>query len=220
MDPLLALLDSITPAAILPRRILNQPHLTFQLSSLSDFAGIDPRNTAAMIAKTDSLMAQHQAAWAIGRYGEQRELYTHPQYTQPQRSVHLGLDLSAPAGTDVFAPLIGKCHSFQDNAQPGDYGPTIILEHRINELTFYSLYGHLNREALTHLHPGKIINVGERLGHIGTPDENGGWPPHCHVQLIRDIGEYRGDFPGVCSHIEATEWLHRCPDPNRLLKLY
>ena len=168
MDPLLTLLDSITPRLHITTKNIQSTSLNLSTIEPVRLCWHRPAQHGCHDKQTDSIMAQHQAGWAIGRYGEHRELYTHPQYTQTQRSVHLGLDLSAPAGTKVFASLTGKCHSFQDNAQPGDYGPTVILEHQINELTFYSLYGHLNREALTQLHPVKIINAGERLGHWHT----------------------------------------------------
>ena len=220
MDALLTLLNNTQAAPILPEDILNQPYYIFKLGHPSDFSNINPQDTQAMVTRTQELLKQHQAAWGIGRYGEQRELYTHPQYTQTQRSVHLGLDLSAPAGTEIFAPIAGKCHSFQNNAQAGDYGPTIILEHHLNNITFFTLYGHLNHDSIQQLKIGQAFKAGDHLGNIGAPSENGGWPPHCHVQLIRDIGNYHGDFPGVCCITEAAEWLHRCPDPSTLLKLF
>ena len=65
------------------------------------------------------------------------------------RTVHIGLDLFAPPGTPVLAPLDGVVHSVADNASPLDYGPTVILEHEAGPggPPFYTLYGHLSRGA-------------------------------------------------------------------------
>ena len=46
------------------------------------------------------------------------------------RRLHLGVDIWADAGTPVYVPLDGRIHSFRDNNHFGDYGPTVILQHR------------------------------------------------------------------------------------------
>ncbi len=72
--------------------------------------------------------------------------------TDEHRTIHIGLDLFADAGTPVFAPLAGTIHAFSDNAQPQDYGPVIILRHETDDGTeFFTLYGHLSRESLARL---------------------------------------------------------------------
>ena len=157
---------------------------------------------------------------SYGGYGEDRAIYDSPVFTgdgEP-RTVHLGLDIFAPAGTEVFAPLAGRVHSFRDNANPLDYGPTVILEHQpVPSLVFYTLYGHLNRDSLEGLERGKPIRAGERVGRLGEKSENGGWPPHLHVQVMLDLMGYDGDFPGVARRSERRRWLDNCPDPGPLL---
>ncbi|MCP4054536.1 MAG: peptidase M23, partial [Mesoflavibacter sp.] len=71
---------------------------------------------------------------AYGGYLEHRNLYDRSAYfssqtEEAQRNIHLGLDLWCPAGTDILAAFNGVIHSFNDNTNFGDYGPTIILEH-------------------------------------------------------------------------------------------
>ncbi|MEW5940195.1 MAG: phosphotransferase, partial [Chloroflexota bacterium] len=93
----------------------------------------------------------------IGRYDEARYLYASPAFatgprpTDEYRALHLGLDLFAPAGTPVYAPLEGRVVAFADNAAAQDYGPVIVLEHEAGELKFYTLYGHLSRDSLAGL---------------------------------------------------------------------
>ncbi len=157
-----------------------------------------------------------------GGYGEDRSAYTQtlfaPEGEEP-RTVHLGLDIFAPAGAEVFAPLSGRVHSSHINDSPGDYGPTIILEHDIPGGRFHTLYGHLSRDSLKGLKPGSAFMAGEPIAELGTRRENGGWPPHLHFQVILDIGDKRGDYPGVCRRSERDRWLSLCPDPGPLLGL-
>jgi peptidoglycan LD-endopeptidase LytH len=157
----------------------------------------------------------------MGGYGENRSDYATPLFApdgEEPRTVHLGLDIFAAAGTPVFAPLPGRVQSFADNAQPGDYGPTIILQHDPERgVRFFTLYGHLARESIADLRVGQPVMAGERIGVLGGREVNGGWPPHLHLQVILDIGDWRGDFPGVCKASETARWLARCPDPRPLI---
>lgn len=158
----------------------------------------------------------------MGGYGEDRAIYTQdlfaPKGEEP-RTVHLGLDIFAAAGAEVSAPIAGRVHSIRDNANPGDYGPTIILEHAVGDAAFHTLYGHLSRASLDGLSPGRAFAAGERIARLGKREENGGWPPHLHFQIILDIGEHKGDYPGVCRRSEQDRWLAICPDPRPFLGL-
>jgi 4-aminobutyrate aminotransferase-like enzyme len=128
------------------------------------------------------------------------------------------MDIFVPAGSDVFAPLDGTVHSFRDNAARLDYGPTIILEHApASGVRFFTLYGHLSRASLAGLEPGQTVRKGERLGAVGAIDENGGWPPHLHFQVIADMLGKSGDFPGVAPHGRRDLWTALSPDPNAIL---
>ena len=162
-------------------------------------------------------------ALRAGGYDEDRAIYAGDAFTggDEPRTIHLGLDIAAPAGTEVYAPLAGMVHSFQDNAAAFDYGPTIILEHRVaSDLVFYSLYGHLSRESLEGLREGRIFSAGQRIATLGAAEVNGNWPPHLHFQLILDIGEWRGDFPGVFRKSQREQWKLACPDPRPLLGIF
>lgn len=166
----------------------------------------------------------HEGATGIGRYDETRPFYTTDAYAVegndgPEwRTVHIGLDIFLPPGTPVMAPLDGTVHSFRDNANDRDYGPTIILEHRVPDgPVFYTLYGHLNRQSLTSLQTGQLIKAGEPFCQIGPMPENGNWSPHLHFQVMLDIMGWDGDFPGVAFPRQAAVWKSICPDPWLLL---
>jgi murein DD-endopeptidase MepM/ murein hydrolase activator NlpD len=127
------------------------------------------------------------------------------------RNIHLGIDFWTTAGTPVYSPLEGEVHSFQVNEGSGNYGPTIILYHPAEKI--YSLYGHLSSDDLVPFEVGAPIAEGQLLCHLGKPHENGGWPPHLHFQLIRDMQGYSGDYPGVCAQQDLTFYVDNCPDP-------
>jgi len=74
-------------------------------------------------------------------------------------------------GTPVAAPLDAVVHSFADNDRLGDYGPTVILEHALDDVTFYTLHGHLNRESLEPLDEGLEFAAGEPIGFVGEHHE-------------------------------------------------
>jgi 4-aminobutyrate aminotransferase-like enzyme/Ser/Thr protein kinase RdoA (MazF antagonist) len=161
----------------------------------------------------------------IGRYNEARPFYTTDAYevrgnNGPEwRAIHIGLDIFMPPGTPVFAPLDGVVHSFQDNANDRDYGPAIILEHRVSDvLTFYTLYGHLTRTSLGGVQCGQVIRAGAAFCQIGPMPENGNWSPHLHFQVMLDTMGWEGDFPGVAFPEKRAVWTSICPDPWLLLR--
>jgi 4-aminobutyrate aminotransferase-like enzyme/Ser/Thr protein kinase RdoA (MazF antagonist) len=171
-------------------------------------------------------MTERGAKVGLGHYGEARLLYTQPAFnpgtsiTDEHRTIHIGMDLFAPAGTPVYAPLAGRLHAFADNAALYDYGPTIVLEHETGDGTpFYTLYGHLSRESLDDLQVGQVFEAGDKLGAMGTAQVNGGWTPHLHVQIITDILDHVGSFPGVCQAGQRAIWESFSPDPNLILKI-
>ncbi|MFO8236089.1 MAG: peptidoglycan DD-metalloendopeptidase family protein, partial [Bacteroidales bacterium] len=124
-----------------------------------------------------------------------------------------------PAGLKVYAPLASKVHSFNYNDNFGDYGGTIILEHELEGIHFYTLYGHLSKKSLDSLYEDKQIKQGEAFAQIGEPEENGQWPPHLHFQLITDMLDKKGDFYGVAPPSEKEYYMNLCLDPKWILKL-
>ncbi|CCH51116.1 Peptidase M23 [Fibrisoma limi BUZ 3] len=206
---------------LLPFDFTKDPYLVLDFSATNpDLATLDLTNTAVFNDYVFGKLQQAGAIVGVGGYNEHRVIYRrseHFQQTVEPRVVHLGIDFWAEAGTPVFAVMDGVVHSFQDNANFGDYGPTIILEHEVNYRPLYSLYGHLSRSSLNGLLWGQKIKAGDKIGEIGPYPENGDWPPHLHFQLMTDMLGLTGDFPGVCSLSERAYWLRICPDPNRLL---
>ena len=161
---------------------------------------------------------------AFGGYLEVRDIYNRSDYfsklsEENQRNIHLGIDLWCDAQTAVLAVLDGEIHSFKNNTNPGDYGPTIILKHTFNNNVFYSLYGHLSESSLNNLQIGTLVKQGEKIAILGDSSINGDYAPHLHFQLILDMEKYIGDYPGVSSKKMLDFYQQNCPNPNLLLKL-
>ncbi|WP_297338045.1 peptidoglycan DD-metalloendopeptidase family protein [Algoriphagus sp.] len=187
-----------------------------------DLEKVDLTQTAHFTDFVFSQLSSAQKQFGFGGYLEHRAIYRRSEvFATPLadfRNIHLGIDLWCEAGTPVFCPFDGVIHSFQDNAGFGNYGPTIIVQHKLGERTLFSLYGHLFRSDLSTLQVGQQINRGDRLCHVGPYPENGDWPPHLHFQLIWDLNGNWGDFPGVASQREVKTYAELCPDPNLMLR--
>lgn len=165
------------------------------------------------------------AKLAYGGYNEKRGIYRrsihfNQQNPETERNIHLGLDIWIHAGTKVLVPLSGKVHSFQNNNNFGDYGPTIILEHEKQGVCFYTLYGHLSLASIQNIKKGQSVETGDVLGFLGDASVNGDYAPHLHFQIIEDLQGNVGDYPGVSNKKDLRFFLQNCPDPNLLLKIF
>ena len=118
-----------------------------------------------------------QTDWAnpydvtIGRYDENRKgMYTQELFGG-ERTIHVGLDIGAPAQTPIHAFHDGLIHSFADNNEEGSYGPTIITEHSIQidgiQTSLWVLHGHLSRESLQGLKSGDQTNQRFHISGVG-----------------------------------------------------
>ncbi|MEX0998308.1 MAG: peptidoglycan DD-metalloendopeptidase family protein [Flavobacteriaceae bacterium] len=185
---------------------------------------IDFSSSDAVEHYINDYLQKNNSKVAYGGYIEQRAIYQrsshfNQQDPETERNIHLGMDLWVQEKTDVLAVLDGEIHSFKDNTNFGDYGPTIILKHHFANTTFYTLYGHLSRESLTRIQVGQKFNQGEAIAQLGSAEVNGDYAPHLHFQIIKEIGTYLGDYPGVCSKKDLNYFSENCPDPNLVLKL-
>jgi murein DD-endopeptidase MepM/ murein hydrolase activator NlpD len=211
------------PVAVLPFPTSDYSAIDLSTSA-PDLEHLDLTDTIAMEKYIELYCQQRGAKVAYGGYLEHRNLYKHSSHFNQQdarteRNIHLGIDFWVAAGTPVIAPLKGIVHSFQDNQGLGNYGPTIILEHRVGEMVFYSLYGHLSRASLEEIEVDQIIEKGEKFAVLGTAAVNGNYAPHLHFQLILDLEGKQGDYPGVCSQQDVAFYQDNCPNPMLLLSL-
>jgi len=165
------------------------------------------------------------AKFGIGGYNEYRELYSRSRVFDSEapeaepRRLHLGIDIWGRPYTAVMSPWNGIVHSFAFNDHFGDYGATLIVSHNIENVSFHTLYGHLSLNSIKNFREGENVRTGDVIGEFGISRENGQWPPHLHFQIIIDIDDWKGDYPGVCRLSEKEKFLNNCPDPDLILKM-
>lgn len=216
-------LKSLSAHPVIDPSILYNDYTSLDLSITNkELQLIDVSSAEAIQAHIDSILEDRNVKVAFGGYNETRGIYARSDYfnksnPETERNIHLGLDLWIVAGTSVHTPLDAEVHSFNNNTNYGDYGPTIILKHTINYYTFYTLYGHLSLQSLQHLKVGQKFSKAQQIATLGLPHENGNYAPHLHFQIIKDIQDYNGDYPGVSSKKDLPFYLENCPDPNLLL---
>jgi murein DD-endopeptidase MepM/ murein hydrolase activator NlpD len=154
--------------------------------------------------------------WGIGKYNEKRLNVYRGRY-HGDRNIHMGVDLFGPVGTPVHTFADGEIMMTGNNAEPGDYGYTIITEHNLRDrFIIYALYGHLSEASVANKQPGQPITQGEVIGWMGNQQENGGWPPHVHFQLAWQAPKVC-DMPGVVSDDYLQAALKFYPDPRLVL---
>jgi murein DD-endopeptidase MepM/ murein hydrolase activator NlpD len=186
-----------------------------------ELLNLDVSKTQEFVNYMEELLDNYRKV-GVGGYGEDRFIYRRSSLFEGEkepRSIHLGIDVWVPAGMEVYAPLESKIHSFNYNDNFGDYGGTIILEHKLDKVSFYTLYGHLSKKSLDGLYEDKQIFRGDAFATIGEPGENGQWPPHLHFQLITDMLDKKGDFYGVAPPSEKEYYMNLCLNPDRILKI-
>jgi peptidoglycan LD-endopeptidase LytH len=223
MPQLIEILKKTTFECVIPYELQHGPSIRLDMND-TYWADAFKCDVKTLTQKTETLLREAHAVLAIGRYAEDRaQLYARSDLfrdiTGELRSVHLGVDLMVPSGTPVFSPCQAVVHSMKDNDRMGDFGATIVLTHKIEGCSFFTLYGHLSRASLQGIKEGQLISAGEQIGEVGNSEENGQWPPHLHFQIIRDMGDWRGGFPGVALASEAAYYLDLCPDPGLMLRL-
>lgn len=214
-----------SPAPLLGAALPLARAAVIDLSVAGDLASGDPSANRAgpLTARIRAQLAASAAPIGYGGWGEARALYTEAAFQpgrlgEEARSIHLGVDISAPVGSPLYAPHAGIVHAVEAAPSEQDYGHLLVLRHQTDEgEAFYSLYGHLDHEVLGRWQLGQSVAAGQCIGHIGSVADNGGWWPHVHVQLILDLLDGPANFDGACRPSEQATWLALCPDPAALL---
>ncbi|WP_120631907.1 aminotransferase class III-fold pyridoxal phosphate-dependent enzyme [Ruegeria sp. EL01] len=162
----------------------------------------------------------------LGYYNEPRLIYTEPGFRKgpwkasDRRTVHLAVDVFAPAGAVLHAPMSARVEAVENRDNHLDYGGVVILHHETPEGDpFYTLYGHLDPEVCGRLKPGDPVAQGAAFARLGDASQNGGWAPHVHFQLALTTDGMEADWPGVGDPDEMELWHAICPNPAALLNL-
>ncbi|MCT4686054.1 M23 family metallopeptidase [Vallitalea sp.] len=108
------------------------------------------------------------------------------------RKGHLGYDI---LGTKARALFAGKVVGLRTSYETNDgLGLAVVLEHTINNQTFYSNYHHL-QSIDKDLYDGKTVSKNQEVGTIGDTGSEGA--THLHLAVYTDQKEKR--ISGYCS---------------------
>jgi hypothetical protein len=168
----------------------------------------------------NTLLKQNNRTWSVGGYLEEREkmLSAYPQYVRENRIYHMGLDINVPAKTKLYAPLDGEIVISDYEEEEGSYGALTVLKHNVNNVVFYSLFGHLNKSLLPKV--GTKFKKGDVFEEVGDFQDNGNWEPHTHLQVFTELG-YKNEWihRGYCRGEDLKIMRDICPNPIFLLKV-
>ncbi len=224
MENIIAVFKSIEAAKVISPKIDYSEYVSLNLSvTNSDLSQCKLETAQDYALFIQNYLDKNGGRIAYGGYIETRNLYQRStvfkNVNSDERNIHIGLDLWINEAAPIHAALDGTIHSFQNNSALGDYGPTIILRHEFGGIKFHTLYGHLSEASIEGKKVGDSIQKGEQIATLGLPPINGDYAPHLHFQIIIDMEEKTGDYPGVCNEKRLSFYKTNCPDPNLLLKI-
>lgn len=98
----------------------------------------------------------------------------------PGKTIHLGIDYWINQGIEVKSPTEGTILLSQpQRSENGGWGGRVDVATNKGILIF----GHLEKPKC---YEGQRIEIGQILGKIRKSEENRGWSPHLHLQLVKE----------------------------------
>jgi murein DD-endopeptidase MepM/ murein hydrolase activator NlpD len=104
-------------------------------------------------------------------------------------SFHQGLDIAAPIGTPIHAPLAGTVIS---SGPARGFGLWVRVRHPDGTIT---VYGHINRSLVR---VGQKVSAGQEIAEVGNRGEATG--PHLHIEVVTPRGVKINPRPWLDQH--------------------
>lgn len=176
--------------------------------------GKDPRDAFHRHGFNNHILANTDARYLIGRYGEdRRDILRGSHIAEEGRTYHLAIDIFSQDQEPVFAPCDGTI--VRSAYEPGlhNYGNYLILQPDDAALP-YIFFGHL---ATNRLGVGRV-QAGQQIARLGSYEglENGGWSIHLHLQLLTELPQVGKAPIGYSTLEELPKNQSRFPDPQEL----
>lgn len=114
--------------------------------------------------------------------------------------VHQGVDISAPTGTPIYAPLAGRVVAAYPDGEVSGYGNVVTI--RSGDIGL--LFAHMSSMAVR---TGETVVPGQLVGRVGSTNSEGGFHtsgPHLHFEVMvppsgtdidRALAHYSGTVP-------------------------
>ncbi len=104
-------------------------------------------------------------------------------------SFHDGIDLSAPAGTNILASADGVVD--KTGFETGGLGNFVYIKHEYNGTTYFTAYGHMSDNSIV-VTKGQKVKQGDKIGVIGTTGNSTGI--HLHFMIMSPIASYKKEY--------------------------
>ncbi|MGV1036581.1 MAG: aminotransferase [Candidatus Nanopelagicales bacterium] len=181
------------------------PRLDLSVMSdlMSQGSWLDP---ATLRARIDAHLGDEVA---VIEYGEAHLFRASINESSEPETIHLGLDVVAPAGSPVCAPIRGTVTSASKGAirLATTHGFDVLIRGIAVDSPGAG-------EAGTDAKPGTEVAAGTRIGKVAAVGAHRPIPPHIHLQLVRS------DVQSSPAHVRpslASAWSVICPDPALIL---
>lgn len=151
-----------------------------------------------------------------GGYMENRSFLWRESYLEKEKKfIHLGVDVYVPIGVPVRCPVPCRVlEVFNDKDNNGGWGTRVTVETDRGIVVFAHLC-HFNNPRGYRV--GRKYPAGLWLGLIGTPEQNGGWFPHLHLQGIRDKSLLNSNLDGYAKPGQNVKQDY--PNPLEILEI-
>ena len=117
----------------------------------------------------------------------------------PRGSIfHQGIDVSAPTGTPIYAPVGGRVIAAYPDGEVSGYGNVVTIRSGNVGL----LFAHMSTMAVR---AGETVTPGQLVGRVGSTNSEGGFHtsgPHLHFEVMapatnidRALAHYSGSSP-------------------------
>ena len=180
---------------------------------------LDPKVCQEMV---NDVNRKYGLDFSYGGWMEDRSFLWRGSYLDEKKIyIHLGIDLSVPAGTPVAATFDAEVVKIDDDyPEVGGWGTRVILKHKTELL--YFIFAHLDRKA--ECNAGDMLKRGGIFAKAGKPPFNGNWFEHLHLQAIteeyyREIEEKNlwDELDGYGSEKDIKLNAKRFPDPIKFI---
>jgi murein DD-endopeptidase MepM/ murein hydrolase activator NlpD len=181
----------------------------------------DPVKTQAMV---ESIHKKYNIDFSYGGWMEDRSVLWKGYYLEEAgTSIHLGIDINVPSGTEIAASFDATVVRIDDDyPEIGGWGPRIILRHHSEPI--YMIYAHLDRTITCTV--GDEIKKGDIFAKVGEAPYNGNWFPHLHLQVIsKEYFDHLekenawADLDGYGAESDIKENSKHFPDPMQYISL-
>lgn len=182
-----------------------------------DISEVDTKNRMWL-----SILETSHNAKIYGGYLEDRSPLFDERHDK-DKVIHLGMDFWVSERTQVWFPYnSGRVIGISPNSNTkGGWGNRVDILIEVNGVNYVAIFAHLSSENLAEagLSVGAEIHKAKLIGRVGKYEENGGWRPHLHLQVITEYVYYANpDFDAYCAKDDA-EMLESTIHPIYLKKI-